>query len=102
MTYQINKDTLRRWFPYGWKKNSSVSLGLFSDVYSESGSGQDVADLQAQVATLLTVTGDMATELDEVKAALALHENNGKHWTQAEIDGRADVKVADHVTALHP
>ncbi len=102
MPYEIPRQILKRWFPYGYTNRNSVSLGLFSEVYSESGGGQGIADLEIQVASLLTITSDLATELDEVKAALALHENNGKHWTQAEIDGRADVKVADHVTALHP
>ncbi len=106
MPYSFSSTVLDRWFPYGYKDRSSVSLGLFAEAFNESGGGPDygpdIAALQGQVAALQAEATALRTQLDETKNELALHENNGKHWTESEIDGRADVKVADHVTAMHP
>ena len=91
-------DLIKKWFPLGWKsKNQATPIGLTAEVIDalSVGSTPDLSALQAKVAKL-------EKDLSDLQTAFALHDNNGMHWTQQQIDTRAaavaDVKIAEHET----
>lgn len=88
-------DLIKKWFPLGWKsKNQATPIGLTAEVIDalSVGSTPDLSALQAQVAKL-------QKDLSDLQTVVALHDNNGMHWTGQQIDDRAQALVDTHTNA---
>ncbi|MFM1900887.1 MAG: hypothetical protein RLZZ216_1463 [Cyanobacteriota bacterium] len=87
-----------KYFPYkNATPRSSVSLGLLYDLgVIGSGAalgGGDTSALEAKIAALEQKVDGLQAELDTLTTELGLHENNGEHWTQEQIDARVDAYI---------
>ena len=119
----LNSDVVNKYFPFrNATPRSSVSLQLLYDLgvigsNSVAGVG-DVSALEAKLKALeakvdalqeeldnftagtnykcdqlATATQAQRKDIDENKAELALHANNGEHWTGQQIDDRINAIV---------
>jgi hypothetical protein len=119
----LNSDVVQKYFPFrNATPRSSVSLQLLYDLgvigsNSVAGVG-DLSVLEAKVAALETkltalqdeldnftagtnykcdqlaiATQQQRQDIDQGKTDLALHVNNGEHWTAQQIDERVNAIV---------
>ena len=119
----LNSDPVQKYFPFkNATPRSSVSLALLYDLgvlgsNSVAGVG-DLTELEKKVAALEAKLGALQQELDDFtagtnykidqvalatqqqrqdidqnKTELALHANNGEHWTGQQIDDRINAIV---------
>lgn len=74
---KLAADLLKKWFPYGYVgPRQSVPVGLLEECLTvpSAGSGSSTAEVDA-----------LKARIDALEATVGLHENNGQHWTEAEI-----------------
>lgn len=91
---------LKRWFPEGVKsKMQAVPVGLLEECLADGGTALSTLPPSAEheLGHMAQAIAQLSDRVKQLESEFGLHDNNGKHWTQQQIQDLAGGKSASLV-----